>query len=353
MKALVLALAFLSVSEAYACKALEINLTPAQTIASALGTAEAQQACAVTIRLAAGSYIETSALLITRATTIEGEAATAVDTNASFLNPQGFSLSLKRLKIIGAKDNAIVQNGGVLEMMSVSVLRTQAASLQANSGVAIVATGGATVKAAVTEFAENQNGAFVLSGKRTLAQLGLGSFVRNQILPSNLSEDKIGQQGTFRVAAGAEVYFYFANFQDNQVVGINVSGSNSKVYIRNGSVNGTRSVGNYSGTGILMQDGAKLIIEKISLKANEGVGLSLSKGFATATDVVSEQNPVGVLVSGFATAQDYDPQACLKMKFIQNEKQIESSISPTNVKNPKSCPQFPWKWDASMRVYLR
>lgn len=353
MKSLLIAFSFLAASDAYACKALEIKLTPVQTIASALEAAATQGACAVTIQLAAGSYMETSALQITRPTTIEGEAATAVDTNASFLNSQGFNLSLKRLKVIGAKDNAVVQNGGVLEMMNVSLLRTQAASLQTNSGVALVATGGATVKAAVVDLSENQNGAVVLSGKRTLAQFGLGAFANNQILPSYLSEEKIGNQAAFRVTAGAEAYLYFGSFQDNQVVALSASGSNSKIYVRNGTVSGTRSVGPYSGTGILMQDGAKLIIEKISLKANEGVGLSLNKGFATATDVVVEQNPVGVIVAGFPTSQDYDPQSCLKMKFVGGEKQMESSVLSSGVKNSKSCPQFPWKWDANMRVYLR
>ncbi len=353
MKCTLFFLSILAANGAMACKPLSFSLQAGQSIREALQTAEDKNACAVKISLGAGSYMEVAPLEITRNTEIEGVAATAVDTNASFLNLNGKNLTIKRIKVVGAKDNAIVQSGGVLEIHNSSFLRTQAASSQANSGVAIVVNNGGVIKAAVTEFIENQNGAVLLTGKKTLGQFGLGSFLRNQILESNFSDEKIANQGAFRVSQGAEAYFFVANFEDNQILALTASGSNSKVYLRNATVAGTKSAGVYGGTGILMKDGAKLIIEKSKLSGNQGVGLSLNKGFATAQDASVENNHVGVAITGFSSATDYDAQSCLKIKYLNNEKQLDSSISQNGVKNPKSCPQFPWKWDANMRVYLR
>lgn len=349
---------------------------PYPHIGDALARAASDKACGVELVIAAGGYDEN--IDVNRALRIRGAGA-GTSIHGSIRNHGGYPLSVESLAlrnspdpgaivvdscpavtdvssviISGAARNGIYQSLGSIRAVDVTVRDTIALADERHAGFGIRLSEAVAVLGELQLLA-NGAGGLSVEGAAAHAYITASRILNNNLnpyFPVTATDPNV--LGTGIVADDSALLLAeFTDLHGNELAGLHVRNA-AQAHYRFGQIDRTRQTadGMFGGYNISINDDAAAELESFTSADADLVGLGITRGFASASDGVVSDAPVGIALTppdGFSG----DMLACLRsgLRVILRPDQIpfqgpltlpcdpELSTCPP----PPPCPTVPFE----------
>lgn len=297
------------------------------SIAAAVQHAKTIDACALDVRLAAGTHADTSIVETDRPTKITGagRGATRIrggiqsrDAHALELReltidaPSGTAIdvrnskattTLARIAISGASGFGVVQHGGTIALDGVVISGTRVLPDVLGTGVAMNLAASVTATATGLVLTSNDGQAITLTGKGTKLVL------RNATVSDTGHHPKLAvavaaadtfrtvpAAGTIRVDDHATLLADGLRMHDNDYVGILTLGG-GKTHVKDLDLRKVADIDEHLASfGVYVGDGGAVELHDFSIRQSEGAGIGIHRGRIRASDGLVGGNPIGVSI---------------------------------------------------------
>jgi hypothetical protein len=295
---------------------------PFRAIARAFEHAEELGAMKVRVILAFGQYDEE--IVISRTTDIIGDEN--IPKIMRTVDAAGYGLKLENLEIRDAPGNAVLQEGGSLEMTNCRVVSTQRSSGDISSGRGVILSGGASAVITSCVFRSNEGQALLLTGADTRATCSDLRALYNQVHPDaaeNASEnDDVSGTGCIEVSEGAKLQMEEFDLSGNEFIGVLLR-NGASAHLRYGRIDGTEGFGNSGGFNLTVLYDCRIEMRHL-VTSNAACGLHMFDSTMRVMDIELINNSIGI--SFQEAPEGYDPYSCL-YAFPNNIRMQDNGIN--------------------------
>ena len=329
------------------------------SLARALQYAGDRNLCAIEVTIEQGQY--TGNLTISRRTILRSRAHATI--KGSIRNESGYPLVLDNLRLDGAHDTALLQQGGTLTLRNVDVTSTQRRTDEVRSGTAIELHGAVKATFSTVTLQSNQGVALYLNGAGTVVKAE-NLLVRNNRVHPTAKEQHALKKSMSRVAAidvafGAALYVDRYDVSGNEMYGL-LARDGGLAHFRNGSLKNTSgyrpsgSDTSYGGENVMSWHNARIELNGFESSGAQGCGLRMAKAYLKTAGGQVHDNAIGFCVWQAPTS--YDPLRCVltpTVRFFDNGSNFSGDTLPVpdpscSLPNPPpectthDCPGVPW-----------
>lgn len=235
------------------------------------------------VSLGAGSSVVVSDSVITRSA---AEGSAPVEGRAAGVEPYGDAqgrgprLALERTRIEGSRGAAIVANGGGSDLALTGCLVAGSGPGATGPGEGIVISAGASARVEASALLDNTSVSVAATGPGTVVKV-IDSVIAGTHAPEVVSGLGAGALAT----GGAILEVERTAVTANWATGLGIQGAGSALVADRVLVEGTlfEPTVDYSGSGVVAQDGAALTLRDSAVVDNHGVGVVAIHPGTTAT----------------------------------------------------------------------
>jgi len=326
---------------------------PFGSLGEALAASKAVGASRLDLNLGPGAF--PGDVTVDKDMTIQGSAWSPTILAGTIRNLAGNTLILQHLSL-QATNQAIVQQGGRLEMADVHIVSTrvgrQGLLFSANSGIAVVISGAARVNIVHSTMVGNQGTALFATGNGTTVWAD-DLAVRNNTVSLALKKAQASSgayvHGNGAVEIGGQAHFYADTLKvmDNEMTGLRID-SGAQACIRHASFAGTKAYEGATG-GHNVSVGAQAFVDMEDFVTEKGVfGLLFqnARGYLQTGEI--RGNTVGLSIRN--APADFQVN-CLLTPTVRtagnstalDDDTVSVPSSPGQGATPPPCPRIAWQ----------